>query len=361
MAQSMPGPNEKSTPRFEKSTDPEELERFFARLEELFNKCAVALDLDKKKYAVIYTDIKMEKQWKVLDHFAKGTYEEFKKDVLSSYDGALDGNCDTMQELKQLIRRYRLSPIQEKSEYMSFKREFQVLAVVLKKEGDGVAESTSWKTSRDPANPYTLEEVMASGLDVLQGVFSSMDRKCDEACGLDTAASSTRELHRTQSGTRNNSSTSKSMVKQEDVGGILASMKDIFEQQAQQAQQERQRIAVLEKAFVKQQKTITNFLQQQQQQMQAQQYNQYNARPAPSGFSSAPRQMNSGASSLNRFDCRFCGESGHLNAECPIRMDYLNTGKIVMVKGRACLPDGGEFPADIRDPLSKNRIDEFYA
>ncbi len=31
--------------------------------------------------------------------------------------------------------------------------------------------------SRDPANPYTLEEVMASGLDVLQGVFSSMDRK----------------------------------------------------------------------------------------------------------------------------------------------------------------------------------------
>ncbi|KAK0431514.1 hypothetical protein EV421DRAFT_1743042 [Armillaria borealis] len=121
MAQSMPGLNEKSAPRFEKSTDPEELERFFVRLEELFNKCVVALDLDKKKYAVVYTDIKTEKQWKVLDHFVKGTYEEFKKDVLSSYDSALDGDRDAMQELKQLIRQYRLSPIQEKSEYMSFK------------------------------------------------------------------------------------------------------------------------------------------------------------------------------------------------------------------------------------------------
>ncbi|PBK63416.1 hypothetical protein ARMSODRAFT_894615, partial [Armillaria solidipes] len=195
MAQSMPGPNEKSMPRFEKSTDPKELERFFVRLEELFNKCAIAPDVDKKKYTVIYTDIKMEKQWKVLDHFVKGTYEEFKKDVLSSYDGTLAGNRDAMQELKQLIWRYRLSPIQEKSEYMSFKQEFQVLAVVLKKEGicsnqelvdqflapmaDSLYNSMKlrmeWlnppagKTSKDPANPYTLEEVMASGLDVLQG------------------------------------------------------------------------------------------------------------------------------------------------------------------------------------------------
>ncbi|SJK98943.1 uncharacterized protein ARMOST_02221 [Armillaria ostoyae] len=343
MAQSMPGPNEKSAPRFEKSTDPKELESFFTRLEELFDKCAVAPDVDKKKYAVVYADIKTEKQWKVLEHFVKGTYEEFKKDVLSSYDSALAGDRDAMQELKQLIRRYRLSPIQEKSEYMSFKREFQVLAVVLKKEGvcsnrelvdqflapmaDSLYNSMklrmerlnppAGKTSRDPANPYTLEEVMASGLDVLQ-------------------------------------------VKQEDVGGILASMKDIFKQQAQQAQQERQHIAAIEKAFVEQQKTITSFLQQQQQQMQSQQYNSYNTRPASSGFGGAPRQMNSGASSLNRFDCWFCGESGHLNAECLTRMDYLNTGKIVMVKGRARLPDGGEFPADIRDPLPKNRIDEYY-
>ncbi|PBK99300.1 hypothetical protein ARMGADRAFT_1025549 [Armillaria gallica] len=296
MAPSMLGPNEKSTPRFESSTDPEGLQRFFSRLEELFDKCAVTTDAEKKKYAVVYTNIKTEKQWKVLEHHAKGTFEEFKKYILSSYDSALAGDRDAMQKMKQLVRQYRLSLIQERSDYMSFKWEFQVLAAVLKSEdvcsnrelvdqfltpmSDRLYNSMklqlerlnlpAGKTSRDPANPYTLEEVMASGLDVLQGVFSSMDRKQDEACGLDTAASSTRELHGVCASNRSNTNVDEAAVKQEDVGGILALMKDIFEQQVQQAQQERQRIAALEKAFIKQQKTIMSFLQQQQQQIQVQ-------------------------------------------------------------------------------------------
>ncbi|PBK82079.1 hypothetical protein ARMGADRAFT_1038858 [Armillaria gallica] len=198
----MPGLDEKSAPRFESSTDPEELKRFFSRLEELFDKSAVTTDAEKKKYAVVYTDIKTEKQWKVLKHYMKGTFEEFKKDILSSYDGALAGDCDAMQEMKQLLQLERLNP-------------------------------PAGKTSRDPANPYTLEEVMANGLDVLQGVFSSMDRKRDEACGLDTAAFSTRELHGVCASNRSNASVDEAAVKQKDVRGILASMKDIFEQQAQ--------------------------------------------------------------------------------------------------------------------------------
>ncbi len=117
----MPGPNEKSAPRFESSTDPEELERFFSRLEELFNKSAIVTDVEKKKYTVSYTNIKTEKQWKVLEHYATGTFTEFKKDVLGSYDGALAGDRDIMQEMKQLVCRYRLSPIQERSDYISFK------------------------------------------------------------------------------------------------------------------------------------------------------------------------------------------------------------------------------------------------
>ncbi|PBK94572.1 hypothetical protein ARMGADRAFT_1028985 [Armillaria gallica] len=298
MVPSMPGLNEKFAPRFESSTDSEELERFFSRLEELFDKSAVTMDAEKKKYAVIYTNIKTEKQWKVLEHYMKGTFEEFRKDILSSL-------------------------IQERSDYMSFKREFQVLAAVLKSEDLRLERLNppAGKTSRDPANPYTLEEVMASGLDMLQGVFSSMDRKQDEACGLDTAASSTRELHGVRASNRSNASVDEAAVKQEDVGGILASMKDIFEQQAQQAQQEQQCIAGLEKAFVKQQKMIMSFLQQQQQQIQAQQYNPYNMHPAQLGFSSAPRQMNAGESLLNRLECWFCGENRHMNA------DYSNSAR----------------------------------
>ncbi|PBL04488.1 hypothetical protein ARMGADRAFT_1070936 [Armillaria gallica] len=102
MVLSMPGPNEKSMLRFENSTDPEELDRFFARLEELLDKCETT-DIKKKKYAVIYTNIKMEKQWKILEHYVTGTFKEFKKDILDSYDGTLADDHDTMQEMKQLV------------------------------------------------------------------------------------------------------------------------------------------------------------------------------------------------------------------------------------------------------------------
>ncbi|PBK97949.1 hypothetical protein ARMGADRAFT_1027332 [Armillaria gallica] len=273
MAPSMPGPNEKSAPRFESLTDPEELERFFLRLEELFDKSVITMDAEKKKYAVVYTDIKTEKQWKVLEHYAKGTFEEFQKDILSSYDGTLAGNCDAMQEMKQLVCQYRLSPIQERSDYMSFKWEFQVLVAVLKSEDGKPAEILQI--------PIPWKKLWP---------VASMCSK------------SIRELHGVCTSNRSNASVDGAAVKQEDIGGILASMKDIFEQQAQQ---ERQHIAALEKAFVEQQKMITSFLQQQQQQIQAQQYNPYNTHPAQPGFSSAPRQMNAGASLLNRLECWF--------------------------------------------------------
>ncbi|KAG7441207.1 uncharacterized protein BT62DRAFT_923435, partial [Guyanagaster necrorhizus] len=103
MAPSMPGPNEKAAPRFESSSDPEELERFFSRLEDLFDKCVVDDDEEKKKAAISYTDIKTERQWKVLPSFAAGEkYDDFKSEVLDCYDGARDSDRDAMLELKRL-------------------------------------------------------------------------------------------------------------------------------------------------------------------------------------------------------------------------------------------------------------------
>ncbi|PBK87604.1 hypothetical protein ARMGADRAFT_1034532 [Armillaria gallica] len=127
----MPGPHKKSIPKFESFTDPEELERFFSRLEELFDQCAVTNDLVKKKYTISYTDVKTEKQWKVLDYFNKGTFGEFKSKVLGSYDGAVDSGHDAVWELKKLVDQYNLLSICKKSDFMVFKREFSVLAAAL--------------------------------------------------------------------------------------------------------------------------------------------------------------------------------------------------------------------------------------
>ncbi|KAG7443800.1 uncharacterized protein BT62DRAFT_902243, partial [Guyanagaster necrorhizus] len=78
----------KAAPCFESSSDPKKLECFFSRLEDLFDKCVIDDDEEKKKAAISYTDIKTEYQWKVLSSFAADEkYDNFKSEVLDCYDG----------------------------------------------------------------------------------------------------------------------------------------------------------------------------------------------------------------------------------------------------------------------------------
>ncbi|KAG7443939.1 uncharacterized protein BT62DRAFT_921587 [Guyanagaster necrorhizus] len=120
----MPGPNEKATPCFESSSDPEKLEHFFLRLEDLFDKCVVNDDEEKKKAAISYTDIKTERQWKVLSSFAAGEkYDDFKSE---------DSDRDAMLELKRLVHHYDIAQINDKIEEHGVKQEEirSVLAVM---------------------------------------------------------------------------------------------------------------------------------------------------------------------------------------------------------------------------------------
>ncbi|PBK72215.1 hypothetical protein ARMSODRAFT_972874 [Armillaria solidipes] len=270
MAPSMPGLNEKATPRFESSSDPEELECFFSRLEDLLDKCAVTDEEDKKKAALSYTDIKTERQWRVLPKYATGgKYGEFKSEVMDCYDGVRDSDHDAIQELKRLICRYDIAQISDKSRFMEFKREFQVLASALSKVlsnrelvdtflapmSDELYRSIQLQlerlplptglTKRESADPYTLKEVMEAGLTVLQGVFLSMDRNRDEARGVPATA-------------RKSPVVEKQMVKQDDMESVMTVMKVFMEQQASMRDK---RLASLEKAMSEYQKDICVLLQ----------------------------------------------------------------------------------------------------
>ncbi len=366
----MPGPNEKAAPRFESSSDPEELEQFFSRLEDLFDKCAVTDEDEKKKAAVSYTDIKTERQWKVLPKYAAGEkYEDFKSEVMDCYDGARDSDRDAVQELKRLVRRYDIAQISDKSQFMEFKREFQVLASALSKVlsnrelddaflapmSNDLYRSIKLQlerlpvptglTKRENADPYTLKEIMEAGLQVLQGVFSSMDRKRDEAKGIPTAATATREQHRSTTAACNSPAVEDREVKQEEMGSVMAVMKDFLEQQTSANDK---RLASLEKAMIENQKSILSFLQQQ------------SSRPPVPSYEPAHRMNNYGQD--HRRACFFCGETdGHISSECLVKSSYIKAGKIEIVDGRPRLPGGGEIPKDIRGQYVKDRIDEYYA
>ncbi len=357
-------------PRFESSSDPEELERFFSRLEDLFDKCAVTDEDEKKKAAVSYTDIKTERQWKVLPKYAAGEkYEDFKSEVMDCYDGARDSDRNAVQELKRLVRRYDIAQISDKSQFMEFKREFQVLASALSKVlsnrelvdaflapmSNDLYRSIKLQlerlpvptglTKRENADPYTLKEIMEAGLRVLQGVFSSMDRKRDEARGIPTAATATREQHRSTTAARNSPAVEDREVKQEEMGSVMAVMKDFLEQQTSANDK---RLASLEKAMIENQKSILSFLQQQ------------SSRPPVPSYEPAHRMNNYGQD--HRRACFFCGETdGHISSKCLVKSSYIKAGKIEIVDGRPRLPGGGEIPKDIRGQYVKDRIDEYYA
>ncbi len=199
-------------------------------------------------------------------------------------------------------------------------------------------------TRRENTDPYTLKEIMEAGLQVLQGVFSSMDRKRDETRGILTAATATWEQHRSMTAVCNSPAVKDREVKQEEIESVMAVMKDFMEQQTSVNDK---RLASLEKAMIENQKSILSFLQQQV------------SRPPGPSYKPAHRMNNYRQD--HRHACFFCGETdGHISSECLVKSLYIKAGKIEIVDGRLCLSGGGEIPKDIRGQYVKDRIDEYY-
>ena len=100
----MPKPGDKNAPVFE-TEKPEELGRFFDRIEDWFFDEDIIDDTEKKKRIVKYLDADSEVQWKALSKFSTGTYEEFKSQVMSSYPAAEEVMKGSVTALKRKIKR----------------------------------------------------------------------------------------------------------------------------------------------------------------------------------------------------------------------------------------------------------------
>ena len=69
---------------------PEELERYFADLQVLFDQYAVVDDQERKQAALKYLKIRTESLWKTTEAWADQTktYDKFKTEVFTLYLGA---------------------------------------------------------------------------------------------------------------------------------------------------------------------------------------------------------------------------------------------------------------------------------
>ncbi len=82
----MPIFGERAAPTFDPAHS-NELPRFFARLETLFDRCNVQNDLEKKTYATSYVDYELAEYWEALPEFlnASETYTDFRDRLLDIY------------------------------------------------------------------------------------------------------------------------------------------------------------------------------------------------------------------------------------------------------------------------------------
>jgi hypothetical protein len=128
----MPKPGEKNAPLFD-TEKPEELGRFFDRIEDWFLDDEVESDEEKKRRIVKYLDADSEIQWKALSKYTDGTYAEFKAQVMSSYPAAEEVMKGSVAALKRKIKKIGPVATDERDDLLSLIRIMTAEVMKLKK------------------------------------------------------------------------------------------------------------------------------------------------------------------------------------------------------------------------------------
>lgn len=127
----MPKPGEKNAPTFDPEK-PEELGRFFERIEDWFADEHIHDDVDKKRRIVKYLDTDSESQWKALTEFSVGTFEEFKVAVMAAYPRAEDVMKGSVSALKKKIKKIGPVAVDERDELLNLVRTMTAEVLKLK-------------------------------------------------------------------------------------------------------------------------------------------------------------------------------------------------------------------------------------
>ena len=128
----MPQPGEKNAPFFDVER-PQELNRFFERMEDWFVEENLTADADRKRKTVRYTDVETEDRWKALTKFDNGTFDQFKEQVIACYPRAVDVAKGSVAGLKKKIKQIGLVSADNRDELLSLIRIMTAEVAKLKK------------------------------------------------------------------------------------------------------------------------------------------------------------------------------------------------------------------------------------
>ena len=333
----MPKPGDKNAPTFDPDK-PEELGRFFDRVEDWFMDDDIEEDAEKKRRIVKYLDADSEIQWKALSKFRDGTYQEFKSQVMSSYPAAEEVMKGSVSALKRKIKKIGPVATEERNELLALIRIMTAEVLKLKKisppihtnrelvelflgrlsadfasrvagklsmhrllgqvEGDG-------NTPRNPEDMYDIEEVME------MAKHTSLEQANPFGKFLAFGTS--------ESGGN---------AKLEEA---VAQLTDSIKLQTRLNQQVNQRLASLQNSYsMYQPKT-----------------NSYGTNPGSSGYNRGiiPSTVMNQAQATQKDGCYYCA-GPHRIPDCNFVLLHLDMGWLKKVDGLIRLPDGSRLPRD---------------
>ena len=169
----MPSPYSRDAPKFHYK-NPEELNRFIRRVEELFEKFDVDSDDEKIKYLGIYADARTEREWEGMSSHASGNFSSFKKEIVESYPEAYYEMRGSMIELKRIINRYSNLMPEDIVQLHAFRRAFVSEAKKLRADPPLLSNREAVDQFLTPLSEPFIERILTK-LDLVEMVKSNPD------------------------------------------------------------------------------------------------------------------------------------------------------------------------------------------
>ena len=374
-------PGTRDAPKFS-SSKPRELRRFLRQLEDLWKEAGIESDEEKKESLGKYADQESEEEWRALDAYSEGTWDDFKKEILENYPEASAAERGTPARIRQIVKEADGIELGETTKLYTYRRAFLAEASKLKKppavmsnrelvelfmgglalpfgqavlqylggnkrlarrEKESVGKSS--EKERRPEDRYDLEEVCKAAGEVSENAQGML------SYGWFPNQGSKRGSSLVQTPTPSASESSSVVTKLESLEETQALEKDRLDAVNKQWGARFDGLETMMKSLLDQtqEKPTASFVQ--------------TVGQGGGSFSHPEPMQNRGfrnSSNASGYSCFGCGESGHFQNDCERIKNLVRTGAIIYKDGRVCLPDGSKIPGI---PLGANladRVEKYY-
>lgn len=381
--------------------EPDELERYFEILEDVFENAKAATEEEKKWVAVRYCTTATAREWNAFETRQAGsTFEEFKAEVMANYPECRESKEGSLALLDKLVRKRKKNKLafDDVTEFMSFSRKFRAEAerlfhptprisnreLVIRLLGcfdaalvsavknklritatealpSRIALAASVKTAANLAASNLPLPAVTNKLAALANWASSREDKYFWTDVLDLATEEVEDgavsFYETESphDTGARKSGGKTTVLLNEVGeGKSSSFKKDIEDKIEKLEQTiahtMDKTQIADKKKWQEMKELLEQMQEAKAPAPA-------ATPKPWGTSSRP--TSDGSRTVTNRDCFYCGNFGHFIGDCQKRHKDIDAGLIKVIDGRTTFFDGRPIPAQPRNKCQALKAEEY--